>query len=70
MASWRKLVWVLFVLPGVIVLWVQYYFPSKGQLWASRRRKDNFVVQVLYSVGLWVLLAFVLVAHSGQATLP
>jgi hypothetical protein len=50
----HKISEAIFVLPGRTILWVQYYFPEKGQLWASRRRKDNVIVQVIYSVGFWI----------------
>lgn len=56
----RGLVWLLFFLPGTVILWWQYYFPKPGEVWASARRKDVAAMQVLYSLGFWFVAALVL----------
>lgn len=47
--------------PGKFILWVEYFFPRSGQLWASARRKGNETVEVLYSLGFWAVSIFLLV---------
>jgi hypothetical protein len=37
----RRLIWLIFFLPGTVILWWQYYFPKHGNVWASARRKDH-----------------------------
>lgn len=54
----RGLLWLLFVLPGTIILWWQYYFPKPGEAWAAARRKDHPVIRVLYSIAFWLLVLF------------
>ena len=56
----RGLIWLLFVLPGTVILWWQYHFPKPGETWASARRKDVPAMQVLYSLGFWFVVALVL----------
>lgn len=46
--------------PGKVILWVEYFFPKNGQLWASARRKGNETVEVLYSLGFWAVAAFLI----------
>ena len=53
-----NLFWLLFVLPGTIILWWQYYFPKPDQVWASARRRDDPIMRVLYSLGFWVVVMF------------
>jgi len=61
----RGLLWLLFVLPGTVILWWQYHFPKPKEAWATARRKDQPVMRVLYSLAFWliaVLIIFFLVA--------
>lgn len=51
----RGLAWYIFFLPGIVILWMQYHFPGRSQVWTSARRKDVPAIQVLYSLGFWAL---------------
>ena len=37
----RGLFWLLFRMPGASLLWLQYMFPAKGDVWGSARRYRN-----------------------------
>ncbi len=56
----RGLLWLLFRAPGALVLWWQYHFPKHGDAWAAARRKGNPVMEVLYSLGFWAMVAFMI----------
>jgi hypothetical protein len=45
---------------GTVILWWQYYFPKHGDVWASARRTDHPGMQLLYSLGFWAAVAFLL----------
>ena len=62
----NQTLWALFVLPGKIALWVEYMFPSKGQVWASSRRYGNPLVEVMYAAVFWVIAVIFLIAWAGQ----
>jgi hypothetical protein len=53
----NRLIWLLFFLPGKVILWLNYFFPDKGQVWTSARQKGNPVIEVLYSLTFWAVLA-------------
>jgi uncharacterized protein YecT (DUF1311 family) len=48
-----------FLAPGRVILWLDYHFPRKGDVLASARRKDNRIVQFLYSLGFWAAALFI-----------
>ena len=58
----RRFVWLLFYAPGTIILWWDYYFPKNGDAWASARRKDNPLLQLLYSFGFWAVVLIALLS--------
>ncbi len=55
----RGLTWLLFRLPGAVILWLEYHFPKHGDAWGSARRFGNPAFEVLYSLGFWAVLGFV-----------
>ncbi len=46
--------WAFLLLPGQLITWLQYMFPPRGQLWASRRRLDSGVIHFMFSIGFYV----------------
>jgi hypothetical protein len=53
----KGIVWLLFFAPGQVILWLNYYFPNEGQVWTSARQKGNPVIEVLYSLAFWAVIA-------------
>lgn len=51
----KWLVWLLFFAPGAAIMWWEYMFPRRGQVYASSRRYQNRFIQVLYTIGFYVL---------------
>ena len=51
--------WILFLIPGKFLLWKEYYFPNKGKVYATGRRRDNSTVAVIYSVRFWFVFALI-----------
>ncbi len=60
----RGLIWLIFFLPGTVILWWQYYFPKHDEVWASARRKDHPGVQLLYSLAFWALLLLIFIVNA------
>lgn len=56
----RGLRWYLVRGPGKAILWLNYYFPRKGELWISARQRGNRTVEVFYSVLFWLAIIFLL----------
>ena len=50
-AGW--LGWLLLRMPGSIVIWWEYYFPRRGDVWASARRPGNRTVEMLMTLALY-----------------
>jgi len=40
-------------MPGAIILWAQYIFPSRGNILVSRRRAENRILQVLLTLSVY-----------------
>ena len=64
-------IWLIFFLPGTVILWWQDHFPKHGDVWASARRKDHPGMQLLYSLAFWaavalLLIIFVVSGSSGR----
>ena len=64
----RGLIWLIFFLPGAVILWWQYYFPKHGDVWASARRKEHPGMQLLYSLAFWAAVALLLLIFIVNAT--
>jgi hypothetical protein len=58
----RTVFWYLFVMPGMAMTWIEYMFPSRGNVYASGRRKDNTLVHVIYSLGIWAFVSYITLA--------
>lgn len=54
------IIWLVFQAPGIAICWQQYYFPQRGQVLASGRRRGNKGVQFIYSVGFWLVIALLI----------
>lgn len=52
----RGLLWVIFCMPGALVLWMQYKFPTKGDVLASARRYGDPGVEFLYTMMIYAVL--------------
>ncbi|MDK9697813.1 MAG: hypothetical protein OEL76_15640 [Siculibacillus sp.] len=52
----KTLLHIFFVLPGRIIAYFSYLFPSHGQVWASARRKDNIVAHIIFSILIWLFI--------------
>ncbi len=53
----RGLFWLLFRMPGATLLWLQYMFPAKGDVWGSARRYRNPGAEFLCTMMLYGCLA-------------
>lgn len=53
----KTLLRIFFVLPGRIIAYFSYLFPSHGQVWASARRKDNIAAHIIFSILFWLIVA-------------
>jgi hypothetical protein len=58
----RGLLWWLFCMPGAVLMWVEYMFPKHGQVYASGRRYGNRLIQFLYTIGFYVVVAIIVIA--------
>ena len=55
-----RALWFLFLLPGVLILWLEYMFPSKGNAIASARRRKSKPVTVLMAILGWFFILYLL----------
>lgn len=54
---------LLFRLPGKIINWVQYMWPGRGDIWASRRRYGDSGTEIMYSIGVWAVVIVIVLAN-------
>jgi hypothetical protein len=53
-------IWYVFLIPGKIILWKQYYFPSRGKVYATGRRyKGGSLIAFVYSIQFWLFIGIV-----------
>jgi hypothetical protein len=51
--------WVILILPGKCLLWLQYYFPQSAKdVVSSRRKKGKVIFEILGSIVFWGVLGF------------
>jgi hypothetical protein len=50
------LLWLIFFMPGSVLMWIQYMFPERGHVYASGRRYGNRVIQFFYTLIIYGLL--------------
>ena len=50
--------WLLFRMPGSVLIWWEYFFPRRGDVWASARRPGNQAVEVLMTLAIYGIVAF------------
>ncbi len=55
----QQLAKLFFVYPGRAIIWFQYMFPNKGDVIASRRRVGNGTLEVLFSLGFWLVVGII-----------
>ena len=53
-------IWLVFFMPGSIALWVNYFYPKRGQVWASGRQAQNKIVTVITTLGIYLTWAIIL----------
>lgn len=46
--------WKLYCLPGRVIAEFGYLFPGRGQIWASRRRRESGFAAFLFATGFWI----------------
>lgn len=64
-------IWLVFFMPGSIALWLNYFYPRRGQVWTSGRQAQNKIVTVLTTLGIYfsvavMLLFFVVMGQSNH----
>lgn len=59
-------VWLIFYMPGSVILWLRYMYPERGQVWASHRQAQNKIVTVLTTLSLYATI--VILVLLGMAT--
>ncbi|MBQ69066.1 hypothetical protein CL689_03295 [Candidatus Saccharibacteria bacterium] len=60
------IVFLLFRLPGKIINWVQYMWPSRGDIWASRRRYGDSSTEIMYSIGVWAFVVVIVLVNLSS----
>lgn len=62
----------IYCFPGKIIAELGYLFPSRGQLWASARRRDHPLVHFIFATFLYIVAGFIIVAVNApsQASHP
>ena len=61
--SSRPMWWWVFVMPGKVMLWMQYMFPERfARVFGSARRRNVRLIQILYSLYFYagVVILFVI----------
>ena len=53
--------WKLYCLPGRVIAELGYLFPGRGQIWASRRRRESGFAAFLFATGFWVVFCIFVV---------
>lgn len=57
--------WHYYNLPGRFIAELEFLFPRRGQLWASRRRRESAIVHFLYATLFWIVAAIILFSAIG-----
>ena len=63
--SGSGMLYELFVLPGRVLLWLQYMNPKGGmaRVAASKRRANSPIMTFIYALGFWALTGFIAYMH-------
>lgn len=61
-ASFDWLWFLLLRMPGRILTWLSFMWPTKGDIWANRRRYGNASVEVTYSIIFWIVLGLIVIS--------
>jgi hypothetical protein len=62
----RGAVYFLFILPGRLLLWYDYYFPVRGNVAASARRRHVPLMEIIFSVLFWLFLVAAIALLVGM----
>jgi hypothetical protein len=59
--------WWIFIMPGKVILWIEYMFPKRlGNVFGSARRRNVPLLQVVYSIGFYIaVVMFIIVAAAS-----
>ena len=49
--------WRLYCLPGRVIAEFGYLFPGRGELWASKRRRESGFAAFLFATAFWMVFA-------------
>jgi hypothetical protein len=65
--SERSKLWWIFILPGKVILWIEYMFPRRvSGAFGSARRRNIPLLQLVYSIGFYfALLVLIAIAMHG-----
>lgn len=59
--SSRSSLWWFFIMPGKVILWIQYMFPERfAGVFGSARRRNVPMLQATYSVCFYAVIGFLL----------
>ncbi len=51
------MLWWIFLMPGKVILWLQYMFPEKiSSAIGAARRRNVPLIQLLYSLGFYLVM--------------
>lgn len=57
--STRRAWWWIFFMPGKVILWLEYMFPSRiPGVFGSARRRNVPLLQIMYSIYFYVSVMF------------
>lgn len=60
--------WWIFVMPGKVILWIQYMFPERlVGVFGSARRRNVPLIQVLYSIYFYIGVMILIVIFFASA---
>lgn len=62
----RGLVWLIFFVPGALMMWWQYMFPKAGEVFGSGRRLDNRFLQFAFTMGIYAFLLTMWLLFTGR----
>ncbi len=62
----KTLAWLVFRCPGAVILWIRYHFPGKGQVYVSARQRGVPIIEVMFSLGFWLVAGVILTSMINK----
>jgi len=53
----KFVLWVIFMMPGTILLWISYMFPRHGEVWSSGRQYRSQIMRVIVTLFFYLFVA-------------